>query len=52
MYFQPSTDESPVTSGGMLKIALLISVIGVLLFGIYPNLLLDLANQAAMVFLY
>jgi NADH-quinone oxidoreductase subunit N len=52
MYFRTSADESPVKSGGMLKIALLISVIGVLLFGVYPNIFLDLANQAAMVFLY
>ena len=35
-----------------LKIALIISVIGVLLLGIYPNIVLDLANQAARVFLY
>ena len=52
MYFQPSTDETPVKSGGMLKVALIICVIGVLLFGVYPNIFLDLANQAAMVFLY
>jgi NADH-quinone oxidoreductase subunit N len=52
MYFRPSADESPVKSGGMLKVALLICVIGVLLFGIYPNVFLDFANQAAMVFLY
>ena len=52
MYFRAPTDESLVTSGGMLKIALIISVIGVLLLGIYPNIVLDLANQAARVFLY
>jgi NADH-quinone oxidoreductase subunit N len=52
MYFRASADESPVKSGGMLKLALIICVIGVLLFGIYPNILLDFANQAAMVFLY
>jgi NADH-quinone oxidoreductase subunit N len=52
MYFRAPTDEGPVTSGGMLKIALIISVIGVLLLGIYPNIVLDLANQAARGFLY
>jgi NADH-quinone oxidoreductase subunit N len=50
MYFRTSADESPVKSGGMLKFALIICVIGVLLLGIYPNVLLDFANQAAMVF--
>ena len=52
MYFQTATDEGRVKSGGMLKVALIISVIGVLLFGVYPNIFLDFANQAAMVFLY
>ena len=41
-----------VTFGGMLKFALIICVIGVLLFGVYPNLILDFANQAASVFHY
>jgi len=52
MYFRAATDESPVKSGGMLKVALIICVVGVLLFGIYPNIFLDFANQAAMVFLF
>jgi NADH-quinone oxidoreductase subunit N len=51
MYFQPSTDDvRPVKAGGLLKTALIISVIGVLLFGIYPNLFLEFANRAAAVF--
>ncbi len=50
MYFQPATDDSPVKADGMLKIALIISVIGVLLFGVYPNIFLRFANQAAAVF--
>ncbi len=52
MYFQASAEESSVSTGAMLKIALIICVVGVLLFGIYPNIFLDLANQAAMVFRY
>ena len=52
MYFQTSTDESSVATGAMLKIALIICVAGVLLFGIYPNIFLDFANQAAMAFRY
>ncbi len=50
MYFRPATDDSPVTAGGMLKIALIISVIGALLFGVYPNVFLEFANRAAAVF--
>ncbi len=52
MYFQTSTEENPVTASGVLKTALIICVIGVLLFGIYPNIILDFAQQAAMVFRY
>ncbi len=54
MYFQNSTDENPqaITVSPALKTALIISVIGVLLFGILPHIFLNLANQAAMVFLY
>jgi NADH-quinone oxidoreductase subunit N len=52
MYFQPSKEEGSIKTGAMLKIALIICVIGVLLFGIYPNIFLDFANQAAMVFRY
>ncbi|NIM96966.1 MAG: NADH-quinone oxidoreductase subunit NuoN [candidate division Zixibacteria bacterium] len=52
MYFQATTQESSVSTGAMLKIALIICVVGVLLFGVYPNIFLDLANQAAMVFRY
>jgi NADH-quinone oxidoreductase subunit N len=52
MYFQSSNEESPIKTGAMLKVALIICVIGVLLSGIYPNIFLDFANQAAMVFRY
>jgi NADH-quinone oxidoreductase subunit N len=54
MYFQGSTDQESVTIAitPALKTALIISVIGVLLFGIFPHIFLNLANQAAMVFLY
>ena len=52
MYFQTSTEESPILMGAALKTALLICVIGVLLLGIYPNIFLNFANQAAMVFHY
>jgi NADH-quinone oxidoreductase subunit N len=50
MYFQPPTDEGPVKAGGLLKVALIISVVGVLLFGVYPNIFLEFANRAAAVF--
>jgi len=52
MYFQASTEENPIATGAALKTALIICVIGVLLFGIYPNIFLDFASQAASVFYY
>lgn len=52
MYFQTSTEENPITTGAALKTTLIICVIGVLLFGIYPNIFLNFASQAAMVFHY
>ncbi|HEX7401139.1 MAG TPA: NADH-quinone oxidoreductase subunit N, partial [candidate division Zixibacteria bacterium] len=54
MYFQVSSDEktSAVAITTALKTALIISVIGVLIFGILPHIFLNLANQAAAVFLY
>jgi NADH-quinone oxidoreductase subunit N len=52
MYFQTSTIEKPIAMSAPLKIALIISVIGVLLFGVYPNIFLNFANQAALVFHY
>ena len=52
MYFQASTEEKPIAAGTALKTALIICVIGVLLFGIYPNVFLDFASQAASVFIY
>jgi NADH-quinone oxidoreductase subunit N len=52
MYFQTSNIEKPIAMPIALKISLIISVIGVLLFGIYPNIFLNFATQAALVFLY
>jgi NADH-quinone oxidoreductase subunit N len=52
MYFQTSTEENSIVASGALRTALIICVIGVLLFGIYPNIILDFAQQAAMVFRY
>jgi NADH-quinone oxidoreductase subunit N len=52
MYFQTSTIEKPIAMSAPLKVALIISVIGVLLFGVYPNIFLNFANQAALVFHY
>ncbi len=52
MYFQPAAREESLSTGAALKTALIISVVGVLLFGIYPNIFLELANQAASVFYF
>ena len=52
MYFQTSTVEKPIAMPIALKVSLIISVIGVLLFGIYPNIFLNFATQAALVFHY
>jgi len=54
MYFQTTSENESVAISitPALKTALIISVIGVLLFGIFPHIFLNLANQAAMVFLY
>jgi NADH-quinone oxidoreductase subunit N len=54
MYFQTTNENESMTISitPALKTALIISVIGVLLFGIFPHIFLNLANQAAMVFLY
>lgn len=52
MYFQTSTEEKPIAAGTALKTALIICVIGVLLFGVYPNIFLNFASQAASVFIY
>ncbi|MCK4428667.1 MAG: NADH-quinone oxidoreductase subunit N [candidate division Zixibacteria bacterium] len=50
MYFQTSSVEKPITMSIPLKLALIISVIGVLIFGVYPNIFIDFATQAALVF--
>lgn len=52
MYFQTSSAEKPITMSPPLKVALIISVIGALLFGVYPNIFLNFATQAALVFHY
>lgn len=52
MYFQTSTADKPIAIPMALKVSLIISVIGVLLFGVYPNIFLNFAAQAALVFLY
>lgn len=55
MYFQVSPEDEKSDSIAItpaLKTALIISVIGVLIFGILPHIFLNLANQAASVFLY
>jgi NADH-quinone oxidoreductase subunit N len=55
MYFQASPEGDKAVSIAItpaLKTALIISVIGVLIFGILPHIFLNLANQAASVFLY
>jgi NADH-quinone oxidoreductase subunit N len=50
MYFQTSAAERPITMSAPLKLALIICVIGVLIFGVYPNIFLNFATQAASVF--
>jgi NADH-quinone oxidoreductase subunit N len=52
MYFQTSTVDKPIPMPIALKVSLIISVIGVLLFGVYPNIFLNFATQAALVFHY
>jgi len=52
MYFQTSSVEKPIAMSVSLKVALIISVIGVLLFGVYPNIFINFATQAALAFPY
>ncbi len=52
MYFQTSAVERPIGMSAPLKFALIICVIGVLIFGVYPNIFIEFANQAALVFHY
>ncbi len=44
MFFKESDAEQEKVSTGMAGIALAISTFGVILFGIYPSLIIDLAN--------
>lgn len=50
MYFQTSPAGNPIAMSAPLTLALIISVIGVLIFGVYPNIFINFANQAALVF--
>jgi len=50
MYFRTSPAENPIAMSAPLTLALIISVIGVLIFGVYPNIFINFANQAALVF--
>jgi NADH-quinone oxidoreductase subunit N len=52
MYFQTSGVEKAIAMSAPLKLALIICVIGVLIFGVYPNIFIDFASQAALVFHY
>ena len=49
MYLSPAPSEEPVTSGLPLRLAVLGSAAGIILFGIYPRPLLELAKTAAEV---
>ncbi|KPL03474.1 MAG: hypothetical protein AMJ73_06925 [candidate division Zixibacteria bacterium SM1_73] len=50
MYFRTSPAENRIAMPAPLTLALIISVIGVLIFGVYPNIFINFANQAALVF--
>ena len=49
MYLSPSAAEEPVTFGLPLRLVVLGTVVGVLLFGVYPKWLLQMAETAAKV---
>ena len=49
MYLSPPEVEEPVPSGLPLRLAVLATTAGILLFGIYPGPLLELARTAAQV---
>ena len=49
MYLSPPPTEDPVTSGLPLRLAVLATAVGVLVFGVYPGPLLELAKEAAEV---
>ena len=49
MYLSPPESEEPITSGLPLRVAVLATTAGVLVFGVYPKPLLELARTAAEV---
>ena len=49
MYLSPAPTEEPVTSGLPLRLAVLATSAGIVVFGIYPGPLLELARMAAEV---
>ena len=49
MYLSDPTEEASLASGIPLRIALLVSTAGVIVFGLYPRPLLELARSAAEV---
>ena len=49
MYLSPPESEEPITSGLPLRVAVLATTAGVLVFGVYPKPLLELARTAAQV---
>lgn len=52
MYFRASPEQSQLKISPSLKIALIISILGVLICGIYPQPFIQLAQQAAIIFQY
>ena len=49
MYLSPAPSEEPVSSGLPVRLAALVTVAGVVFFGIYPRWLLEMARTAAEV---
>jgi len=52
MYFRASPEQSKLKISPSLKIAIIISILGVLICGIYPQPFIQLAQQAAAIFQY
>ena len=49
MYLEPPPSEEPITAGFPVRLALVASAAGVVVFGVYPTPLLELARNAAAV---
>ncbi len=45
MFIEPATDTAPVALPGWIGVALTIAVIGILVAGIFPNLLLSVLER-------